>query len=260
MLSDLELEYTPNDITSDQFMSEVPLDLIKENIKYQFIDPLEYRKKDHISTFISIYEYSVDNADAYENEDMDDFTSLRDDFISFMLNMFEKYLNIGFVDFWDKSIKDQHNLIHYVYRFFLMNIRKNFIHYIMSCIDDDRSSYDIDEKKDVTTLSFKREVTDPVDIYILSNLHSIITDILKREIDVDDFLNRCDDCLETNFVKDKFDSLDITGNFIDKYVEMVDNDFIANIETKIRNKILKKYRKIKKTDQAVDIEDEESEE
>ena len=117
----------------------------------------------------------------------------------------------------------------------------------MNYINKNRSSYEIDEdkKKDVTYLSFKREVTDPVDVYILSNLHSIIEDILAEEISVDDFFENCDDenCLETQFVSREYDNLEIVGNFVDAYREMIDADFISEIESKIRNKILKKYKK-----------------
>lgn len=244
-----DYEYEPNSLDSDQFLSEVSINLTKENVKAQFADPLEYRKKDHITPFITKYKFSADNADAYEDEDLDNVTELRDNFYAFMQEMFKEYLGIGFVDFDDKSKDEQDRLIHLTYRFFLMNIKKNFVCFIMNYINKNKGSYEIDEekKKDVTSLSFKREITDPADIYIISNLHSIIEGILGEEIDVDDFLDNCDDdnCLETIFVKKKFDKFEITGNFVPRYIEMLDYDFISDIETKIRNKILKKYRKVK---------------
>ena len=49
-----EFDYTPNEIDSDTFLSEVPIALMKENIIAQFEDPLEHRKRDHITTFINI--------------------------------------------------------------------------------------------------------------------------------------------------------------------------------------------------------------
>lgn len=246
-MSDFEFEYTPNEIDSDQFISEVPINLMKENIKAQFNDPLEYRKKDHITPFINMYYFSKENADAYEDEDIDNIQELRDDFYQFIQNMFRKYLKIGFVDFSDMSEEDQDQLIHYTYRFFLMNIKKNFINLIMSYIDKEKDTYDVDEEKhkDVTSLSFRKEISDPVDVYILSNLHSIIEDILQKDISVDDFFENCDDnnCLETRFVSNKYDNNIITGNFVSSYIDMLDSDFIADIESKIRNKILKKYKK-----------------
>lgn len=247
----LEFEYKPNDISSDMFLSEIPLSLMKENIISQFNDPLEHRKKDHITTFIAMYKYSEENVDAYEDEDEDYIIELRDDFYLFIRNLFEEYLGIGFNNFEDLSKEDQDNMIHFTYRFFLINIKKNFISYLRTCIDEEKDSYIYDEeekKKDVTSLSFKKEVTDSSDIYILSNLGDIIDDILSRDISVDDFLDKCDDeesCIETRFLKSKFDNFEITGNFVEKYVDMIDSDFKSEIESKIRNKILKKYNKKK---------------
>ena len=104
---------------------------------------------------------------------------------------------------------------------------------------------DGDKMKDVTTLSFKKEVTDPEDISILGNLSSIIDEILSQDIDLDLFFDTCDNesTLETRFVSKAYDDAKITGNFIQPYIDMIDSDFKSGIESKIRNKILKKYKK-----------------
>lgn len=250
-MSKLELFYEPNEIDSDVLLSEMPLSLMKENIMSQFEDPLEYRKKDHITTFLNMYQYSKENANIYEDEEMDNVIELRDDFYTFMQKLFKDYLNIGFVNFDDKSEEEQDNLIHFVYRFFIMNIKKNFVGYILNWIDDHRDilmDVDGDKKKDVTSMSFKKEITDPIDIYILSNLSyliDMILDELVEDVLIDDFFEKCsdEDCLETRFVSNTFDETDISGNFLEKYVDMLDVDFKSEIESKIRNKILKKYKK-----------------
>lgn len=250
-MSKLELFYEPNEIDSDVLLSEMPLSLMKENIISQFEDPLEYRKKDHITTFLNMYQYSKENANIYEDEEMDNVIELRDDFYTFMQKLFKDYLNIGFVNFDDKSEEEQDNLIHFVYRFFIMNIKKNFVGYILNWIDDHRDilmDVDGDKKKDVTSMSFKKEITDPIDIYILSNLSyliDMILDELVEDVLIDDFFEKCsdEDCLETRFVSNTFDETDISGNFLEKYVDMLDVDFKSEIESKIRNKILKKYKK-----------------
>ena len=242
-----EYDYSPNDIDSDRFLSDVPVSLMKENIKAQFKDPLENRKKDHISTFISMFNYSKDNYDVYEDEDLDNTIELKDEFYAYIIELFRIYLGIGFNDFDDLSDDEQNELIHYTYRFFIINIKKNFVCLILNYIEKHRDEYfDDDKKRDVTTLTFKREVTDPADVYILSNLATIINEILAEDIDVDDFFDNCDDndyCLETRFVSKQFDEFRLTGNFVKKYIEMLDKDFISSIESKVRNKILKKYKK-----------------
>lgn len=239
--------YQPNDIDSDIFLSELPLSLVKENIISQFEDPLEYRKKDHITTFINMYLFSKENMDPFE-DDKDVLMQLRYNFYSFMQDLFKSFLGIGFVNFDDMSEEDQDTLIHYTYRFFLINIKKNFVCLILNYIEKNREEYifDEDRRKDVTTLSFKREITDPKDIYILSNLSDIIDSILGMDITVDDFFENCDDddpYLETMFVSSKYDQFIITGNFVENYINMIDSDFKSEIESKIRNKILKKYKK-----------------
>jgi hypothetical protein len=248
--------YEPNEIESDMFLSEIPVSLMKENIKAQFNDPLEHRKKDHLTTFLNMYHYSKENADAYEDEDMDNIVELRDEFYAFMQQIFREYLGIGFVNFDDMSEEKQDKLIHYTYRFFLMNIKKNFVCFIINYIEEHRDELGIDDekKKDVTTLALKKEITDPKDVAILSELGNIINDILASDIDIDEFLDKCDDdaTLETSIVKKAFDDMEITGNFIDNYINMVDDDFRSEIESKIRNKILKKYKKRS----VVDVEEE----
>jgi hypothetical protein len=100
------------------------------------------------------------------------------------------------------------------------------------------------EQKDVTALTVKKEISDPEMAYILSNLESIIDDILSEEIDVDDFLAKCDgdNCLETEFVTEAFKDFKITGNFVKNYIEMIDDDFMNKIHLSVRGKLLKKYR------------------
>lgn len=250
-MSKLELFYEPNEIESDMLLSEMPLSLMKENIIAQFEDPLEYRKKDHITTFLNMYEYSKENADLSEDEEMDNVIELRDDFYSFMQKLFKDYLNIGFVDFDDESEEDQDNLIHFTYRYFIMNIKKNFVSYILNWIDDHKEvlmDTDDDKKKDVTSMSFKKEITDPTDIYILSNLSDIIDMTLNELVEdvlIDEFFEKCgdEDCLETRIVSNAFENMKITGNFVEKYVDMLDSDFKSEIESKVRNKILKRYKK-----------------
>ena len=243
----MSFSYEPNDIDSDLILSEMPLSLMKENITCQFEDPLEYRKKDHITTFLNMYEYSKDNVNAYEDEEIDNVVELRDDFYSFMQNLFEKYLGIGFVNFDDEDEETQNHLIHFKYIFFIINIKKNFICYILNFINDRQSLFvHVDEKKkDVTSMSFKKEITDPNDMYIIANLSSIIDMILSQDIDVDDFFENCDDdeCLETRFVANAFDNMKLTGNFVENYIGMLDDVFKSEIESKVRNKILKKYKK-----------------
>ncbi len=243
---DINDEYKPNEFDVDMLLSEMPLNLIKENIESQFEDVLEYGKRDHVTTFINMYKMSKDNANIYEDEELDKLEELRDDFYIFMQNMFKEYFDIGFPEFDNLSPDEQDDLIHFVYRFFIINIKQNFICFILNKIEANRDTYldNVNKKKDITTISFKKDSIDPVDVYILSSLPTIIESILKSNIDIDDFLDNCDDdsSLETRFMKEGYDKFNITGNFTRKYIDMVNYDFLYHIESIVRNRILKKYQ------------------
>ena len=246
-MSQTEL-YDSTEIDNEMFLSSIPLNLIQEAIKTQFDDPLEYRKTDYVQSFLNKYHFSIDNM--YE-EDQNALDELHDDFINFMKNIFYEYLGIGMPNIEDTPEEDQHKLIHYAYIYFIRNIKKNFTNLIMNYIDknhDDLSAIFV-KKKDVIYLNFKSEIDNEFDVLVLSNLYAIIKHILTEEFTIDTFfdLTTTDDVsIELEFVKSAFDDFTLTGNFIQSYISMVDDYFRTELESKVRNKILKKYQKRKK--------------
>jgi hypothetical protein len=253
--------YDTTEIDNELFLSSVPLNLIEEAIKSQFDDPLEYRKTDYIQSFLNKYHFSVDNM--YE-DDQNELNELHDDFIEFIKNIFYEYLNIGIPNIEDKPEEDQHQIIHHTYRYFITNIKKNFTNLIINYIENNKEEISnlFIKKKDVIYLNFKSEISDEFDVLLLSNLSSIIEHILTEEYDIDKFfeLTTSDELsVELEFVKKSFDEFDLTGNFIQPYVTMVDKYFRTELESKVRNKILKKYPKRKKeliTDDDEELENE----
>lgn len=239
-------DYEPTSIDDEVFISDIPLSLWKDIITSQFDNPLENRKKDYVKSFFTKYDNAIENT---LEDDLPDLEQEREDFLRFMLDTFRQYLGIGFPEIDNMAEYDQNDLIHLSYRFFIKNIKKNFINVVLNYIheheEDIYNSYD--EKNDVTATNFRYEVLDEKDIIILSNLGSIIQSILDHlyeDGDVDEFLHlvKTDEVvLETEFVSDKYDLIDITGNFVPQYVNMVDSEFKVEIESKVRNKILKKY-------------------
>jgi hypothetical protein len=73
---------------------------------------------------------------------------------------------------------------------------------------------------------------------------------------VEEFFRLCQGdelSIELEFVKSKYASFELTGNFIASYIEMADDDFRSELQSKMRNKILKKYgRRKPKTEEETD--------
>jgi hypothetical protein len=240
--------YDETEIENELFLSEMPLNLIEEALKTQFEDPLEYRKTDHVQSFLNKYQFSIDNM--YEEDQME-LNELHDEFILFMKNIFYEYLAIGMPNIEDMPEYEQHKIIHYTYRYFITNIKKNFSNLIMNYINknkDDISSIFI-KKKDVIYLNFKSEISDEYDVMVLSHLSNIIEHILSGEYTIDEFFEYASPNevnIETEFVKSAFNDFTLTGNFVQAYIMMVDVYFRTELESKVRTKILKKYPKRKK--------------
>lgn len=235
------------EIDNELFLSMTPLNLLEEAIKSQFNDPLEYRKTDYVKTFINKYDFSVKNM--YE-EDQVELDTLQTDFIEFMSNMFYEYLRIGIDNIDNLSVDNQHELIHFTYRFFINNIKKNFVNLVCNIIDTHREQISeiATKKKDVIYLNFKSEIDDEYDVSVLANMSDVIEYALSLEYDVDEFFKLCEsdnNSIELAYVRNKFDSFTLTGNFIPLYKRMINSDFKNEIESKVRNKILKKYPKRK---------------
>ena len=77
--------------------------------------------------------------------------------------------------------------------------------------------------------------------------HKAIDIILSDEdVTVEKFLegSRGEDAnLENEYINEAFDDFKINGNFVMNYFKMATEDFRVEVECKVRNKILKKYRK-----------------
>ena len=243
--------YDNTDDEEELFLSEVPISLLQHSIETQFDDPLENRKRDYIQSFINKYEFSKENM---LDDDLEMLELSRDEFLKFIENIFSDYLNVGFTNLDDMSEDDQHEIVHLTYRFFIKNIKRNFVNIVINYINDNKDGImsNFTKKKDVTTAAFKTEIDSEYEIIVLGNLGDIIDFIFKDLIeksDIDIFLELCKDeeyILELEYVKNKFDEFELTGNFIEKYISMIDDEFKIEIQSKVRNHILRKYPKRKK--------------
>jgi hypothetical protein len=258
----------PTDLEDEIFLTEVPIELLTQAIETQFEDPLENRHIDYLQSFINKYTFSKEN----EHEDNQVLVDqLYSQFIEFMLKIFDEKLDVGFPDIDNEDEFDALEKLQLTYRFFIKNIKKNFVSFICNYIDDNRDEVvsNLELKKDVTSLNFKEEIDNEDDVLILSNLGIVVKDILNKaynEFDVDNFFEYCragEVCLEIEFTKSKYETFEITGNFVPKYIQMI-LEYRGELESKIRNHILKKYPnrapKIEPKEEINDINNETEEE
>lgn len=246
-----------DDVDDADFLSEVPVSLIESSLEEQFLEPLEYRKKDYIKEYFAKYEDIKQNSvleDEYQTADEE-----HDEFISYVKELFEKFLDISFVNLDDKSIEDQHEIIHNTYKYFIKNIKKNFVNLVCKELKENKSVYIekvVDSaKRDVTYLTFKEEIGNEEDAVIISNLSTIVAAIIdevKSEFTVEHFFEMSD-YGEADFIRsyviDAYNNFDLTGNFVPMYCDMIDTDFLNEIESKVRNFILKQYPMRKKKEE-----------
>lgn len=239
------LEYEPQDVETEVLLSDLPLDIIIGSITTQFNDPMEYRKNDFVQSFITKYQLTKENV--VEDEEEEELQEVYDKFVAFMENIFHEKLGIGIPELDDMSEDDQLELIHYIYRFFVINIKRNFTLYILNYIDEHKEelSENLPKKKDVSTASLKQAVTDPDDLTIVVSIAEAIEIILSDDsVSVDDFLtlSRGDDAnLENEYISEAYDDFKINGNFVANYFKMATESFRIEVECKVRHKILKKY-------------------
>lgn len=233
-----------NQPEDDEFLSKVPITVLEQSISTQFRDPNNFRV-DYVASFIRQYKYSIENCES--DEEIMDVNSLHDEFIDFMEKCLLDKLNVGIENLGDMSYDEQEELILFVYRFFLINIRKNFTNVFYNYIMENKERLVENAKrtKDITFQAFKDKLTEE-DTIIIANLSDFIDECMEDgRLDVDDFLRLCEGdepCTETVIVSDNYNEYILTGNFVSKYFRLLRTPLRIIIEGDLRSKILKPYR------------------
>lgn len=242
-----EQAYEPSELDGEIFLSDAPLSLLMRAIQTQFDTPAEYRRKDYVDSFITKYRYCKEQQEDEDEEYKEEIQQYYIQFMSFMEDLFQRYLGVGFPRLDELGDEDALELVHLTYRFFIKNIKKNFLHLITNYLQDNKEEIvsELEDHHDVTIINFREQEISDDDSLILSNLDIVVQDILSVEFNVDDFFKYTQDIdyLEGDYVKDQYESFEITGNFVPKYVAMTDVEMHQWLETKVRNAILSSYSK-----------------
>ncbi len=236
--------YEPGSMEDDIFLSDVPPSVMLESIRTQFDDPTLDNKTDYVTTFIDTYDSSKEECE--DEDEVKQLREIKENFYAEIRQLFRDNFNLGFPNFEDQSESGQDSLIRFSYRYFILHMKKNFSHLVQNYIDNNRDEVlsICEKKKDVTTLAYKKDASDPDDLLILSNVPTIVRYVLGMEFDVDDFLELSmgNHDYECEYVDQAYDDVRITGNFVSQYMKMIDQVLIQDISDKVRSKLLKRIR------------------
>ena len=241
-----DYDFTPSSLGEELFLSEVPQNLKLDAIENQFKDPMNENGVDYIQSWIRDYTCSLEEVVTDDEQTHLDEAVVK--FIETVLGFFKKYLNLGFPDFDRLSESEQIETMHIVYRYFIINAKKNFNAIVMNDINTN-------SKKIASSLSLRNDIVSqtipecmPDDIkLIIGNLGDVVNAILDKDWDsIDDFVTATwsdKTAMESDYVLDMIQKDRLTGNFITPYVATLSNMDRSNIISKTRKKLYKRHGK-----------------
>lgn len=234
----------------DNLVAELPFDLLKENILEQIDDP--------VANHVNYMETIITKCKIFKEQFSDDPDVVRQvddslyEFISFIINKINDRFDLG-IDLNAGFTYD--DMIVYgsaIYSYFILRYKKNITKFVINYINTHESNlieyYGDKNKKDVSTLVYKKQIKRPEMLPIITNLQSIINFIIGLDIEPIEFveLSMNGSNYEANVVKRLIDNNIITGDFVRMYVDICidDHEYIVDdIYTKIKTKLIKTYVK-----------------
>ena len=236
----------------ETLLAELPFDLIKESIIDQINDP--------VNSSTNYIDVILDKCELYKEEfkDNEDLISelnekLLDFLVSIMSNINDKFqlgLDIETISSYSNAVEIGTS----IYKYFILRYHKNIIRFFTKYIFNNKKSIcdyyneSTNQKKDVSTLAYKKHIKNPEDLCIITNLPSIIKYIINLDIEPIDFLELSanSENYDVCIIKELVNSGRLIGNFVPAYINLcVDShDYILDeLHTDIRLKIMKKIEK-----------------
>lgn len=237
---------------TDELLAELPFDLIKESILEQIDDP--------VNTSTNYVDVILDKCALYkeeynENEELiNEMNEKLTDFFVFIMdninNKFDLGLDINEIATYNNAI----DIGESIYKYFILRYSKNITKFFTKYIFNNKKTiceYYTDntvQKKDVSTLAYKKQIKNPEDLCIITNLPSIIKYIIGLDITSLEFINLStgSDNYDAAVIKELITSGKMIGDFFNSYISLcVDShDYILDdLHTDIRIKIMKKLEK-----------------
>lgn len=239
---------TPLEI--NDILAELPFNLLKASLVEQINDP--------ISTSTDYVETIVEKCRLYKKEYSDDEDICRQiddaltDFIVWVVHQIDDRFGLS-VDL--NMLATYKSIVEVgvcIYRYFILRYSKNIAKFITNYIVDNKQDmtdyYSDKNKKDVTTLSYKKYIKDPQDLSVIVNLPSIVKYIITLDPDPYYFVDRSvgPNNFDGAVVRKLIASNRINGNFVHNYMSVIvdsHDDVVDDIQSNIRTRLIKKINK-----------------
>ena len=229
-----------NGFDIERILGDLPIDIIKENIKSQIDDPLTFMTN-HCDQVYETLDEAIDEV-GHIDEYREELNEMRDDFNSFLILELDRGFGLG-IDIENLQSYEMEEIGRNVYEFFVVNLRENITNFLKNYICINKSSLaelftDEYKRKDVTTTNMKRLTKNKDDVVILSNIISVIYHILDLDLDPEDFMEMSIEPGEYSgeAVKEYVYSFKIANNFVSRLfseVKYTHNDAIDEFASEI---------------------------
>lgn len=241
-------EYEPTtSFELENLIAELPFDLLRESIYEQINNPLS-TNMDYIDSIIEkadeFKELYGENDGVVEGLD----AALNDFFINILTKISDRFnleLDIDTIS----SRSDIVEIGQALYDYFILRYTKNITKFISKYINTHKkefSDYYMDKnKKDVSTMVYKKQFKDQDDLTIVSNLSSIINQVITLETSNEDFIKFSSgkNNYSASVVKTLVDENIIIGDFVSTYIDLCIDEYdyiIDDIFIKIKQKYINK--------------------
>ena len=218
-----------NNIDLDIILSDLPIELITESIKYQIYHPLDVGTDyctivfDKCSQVLQLYKGIEDIEKEIEE--------LLDKFCLSILQMLDDKYKFDIV-YDNLNTYDISKMTLILYKFFILRYRKTVSGFVYNFILKNKKMLseqfmNDDKRKDVTTLVLKKKTKNKDDVRIISNLPQIIKFILELEHDPIEFIDLASpvDLFYADEIKKMLEAFTLAGNFTRPYLSTVVNQY-----------------------------------
>lgn len=243
-------EYSLTSTTElDMLLLDLPLELIKEQLRYQIQDPLS-TTVNYVDNVLEKFKYLL-NEYRDDEDHVKSINSLITEVFGFLINEINDTYDLGIYTEYE-NVNETMELGVVLYSFFILRYQKNITRFVYKYIIKNKKALveefsHLQKKKDVTTISMKKKIKNKDDILILSNLPTIVNHIISLELDSEDFLQYVSDeeYYEGTFITNLINQGRMVGNFVPDYLNtIVDRHDIVldQIQTDVKMKVLKKAK------------------